>query len=121
MASTFHEQDLEVRGDDGWLKMYRFDLSPQPWIDFIARNWYICTHPDSHFTQRLMVARTDGGSRLTLANGELAERSADGAVQRQELTSADEVIDALANRFQLELGADTRAGLERVLPALLRA
>ncbi|CAG9175527.1 arylamine N-acetyltransferase family protein [Cupriavidus pinatubonensis] len=120
-ASTFHGQDLEVRGDQGWLKVYRFDLTPQPWIDFIARNWYICTHPDSPFTQRLMVARTDGDVRLTLANGELAERAADGTVHRQPLSTAGDVIDVLAARFHVALDADSRAGLERVLPALLGA
>ncbi|CAG9170813.1 Arylamine N-acetyltransferase [Cupriavidus laharis] len=120
MPNAFHCQDLEVRGAEGWLKVYRFDLSPQPWIDFIPRNWYLSTHPDSHFTQRLMAARTDGDLRLTLANGELAERSTDGTLRRQALASADDVIDALANRFQLELDADTRDGLGRVLPTLLR-
>jgi N-hydroxyarylamine O-acetyltransferase len=121
MPGAFHCQDLEVRGADDWLKVYRFDLSPQPWIDFVPRNWYISTHPDSIFTQRLMLARTDGGLRLTLANGELAERSTDGTLRRQTLTSADDVIDAIASRFQVELDAETRDGLARVLPTLLRA
>ncbi|CAG2134822.1 Arylamine N-acetyltransferase [Cupriavidus yeoncheonensis] len=121
MAGAFHCQDLEVRGAEGWLKVYRFDLSPQPWIDFIPRNWYISTHPDSIFTQRLMLARTDGDLRLTLANGDLAERSANGSSRRQTLASADDVIDALVNRFQLELDAEVRDRLGRVLPALLHA
>ena len=118
-GDAFHCRDLEVRGPDGWLKVYRFDLSPQPWIDFIPRNWYISTHPDSIFTQRLMLARTDGDLRLTLANGELAERSAKGNLRRQILTSADDVIDAIVNRFQVELDADLRDRLGRVLPTLL--
>ncbi|WER48282.1 arylamine N-acetyltransferase [Cupriavidus sp. WKF15] len=121
MPGAFHCQDLEVRGAQGWLKVYRFDLSPQPWIDFISRNWYISTHPDSIFTQRLMLARSDGDVRLTLANGELAERRADGTLRRQTLTSADDVIDAVVNRFQVELDADLRDGLGRVLPTLLHA
>ncbi len=121
MPTAFHCQDLEVRGAQGWLKVYRFDLSPQPWIDFIPRNWYISTHPDSIFTQRLMLARTDGDLRLTLANGELAERSAKGSLRRQTLTSAEDVIDAIVNRFRVELDADLRDRLGRVLPTLLHA
>lgn len=38
-----------VRGRSGWLPLYRFDLRPQLWIDYIPRNWYTSTHPHSVF------------------------------------------------------------------------
>lgn len=118
-ASAFHSYDLQARGDAGWIPVYRFDLTPQPSIDFVARNWYVSTHPDSVFLQRLMAARTDGGTRVTLANGELAERAPDGSVRRKQLQHADAVVQALSDRFGILLDDDLRHGLMAVLPALL--
>ncbi|RDK10548.1 arylamine N-acetyltransferase family protein [Cupriavidus lacunae] len=118
-ATAFHSYDLEVRGDAGWIKVYRFDLTPQPWIDFVPRNWYVSTHPDSIFLQQLMAARTDGGTRVTLANGELAERAPDGSVRHTQLASAEAVVQVLSDRFGLLLDDDLRRGLMNALPPLL--
>lgn len=118
-ASAFHTCDLQARGEAGWIPIYRFDLTPQLPIDFVARNWYVSTHPDSVFLQRLMAARTDGGTRLTLANGELAERAPDGSVRRTHLRHADAVVQVLSDRFGLLLDQELQDGLMAALPALL--
>ncbi|MCO4864782.1 arylamine N-acetyltransferase [Cupriavidus sp. WGlv3] len=118
-TSAFHSYDLQARGDAGWIPVYRFDLTPQPPIDFEARNWYVSTHPDSVFLQRLMAARTDGGTRVTLANGELAERAPDGSVRRTHLQHADAVVQALSERFGIVLDDELRQGLMAALPDLL--
>ncbi|WP_316153844.1 arylamine N-acetyltransferase [Cupriavidus sp. BIC8F] len=118
-TTAFHSYDLEARGGAGWIKVYRFDLTPQPWIDFVPRNWYVSTHPDSVFLQRLMAARTDGGTRVTLADGDLAERAADGTVRRTRLASPEAVVQALSDRFGVLLDDDLRRGLADALPALL--
>jgi N-hydroxyarylamine O-acetyltransferase len=120
-GSAFHCLDLEVRGEGGWMKVYRFDLTPQEWIDFVSRNWYVATHPDSVFVQRLMAARTDGAARLTLLNGDLAERAADGSVSKVRLGTPADVIDALSNRFGLTLDDPLRAALADALPNLLQS
>jgi len=122
-GTSFHCHDLAVRDatvdESGWRVMYRFDLTPQPQIDFVARNWYVSTHPDSHFTRSLMVARTDGNTRLSLGNGSLTERAPDGSVRKCELASADTVIDTLSARFRIRLDADLRAALAERLPAVI--
>ncbi|MBB2917319.1 arylamine N-acetyltransferase family protein [Cupriavidus alkaliphilus] len=118
-ASAFHSYDLQARGDAGWIPVYRFDLTPQPPIDFVARNWYVSTHPESVFLQRLMAARTDAGTRVTLANGELAERAPDGSVRRTHLQHADAVVQALSARFGIVLDDELRQGLMAALPDLL--
>lgn len=119
-AGAFHIYDLQARGDAGWIPIYRFDLTPQPSIDFEPRNWYVSTHPDSIFLRRLMAARTDAdGTRVTLADGELAERAPDGSVRRTQLQQADAVVQALSDRFGILLDQDLRDGLMAALPALL--
>ncbi|WP_454753070.1 arylamine N-acetyltransferase family protein [Cupriavidus necator] len=118
-GTAFHSYDLEARGDAGWIKVYRFDLTPQPWIDFVPRNWYMSTHPDSIFLHRLMAARTDGGTRVTLADGDLAERDSDGTVRRQRLGTPEAVLQVLSARFGLQLDDVLRRELMAALPPLL--
>lgn len=120
-GSAFHSYDMEARGDAGWIKLYRFDLTPQPWIDFVPRNWYVSTHPDSAFLHRLMAARTDAGTRVTLADGELAERAPDGTVRRQRLATPEAVVQVLSERFGVQLDDQLRSGLMAALPPLLAA
>lgn len=138
-STAFHCYDLAVRNPeaeqdnadragaadeadeaDAWRVMYRFDLTPQPQIDFVARNWYVSTHPDSHFTRTLIAARTDDtGARLSLGNGNLTERTPDGRVHKTVLASADAVIGVLAERFGIRPEPGLRAALAARLPAVL--
>jgi len=132
-GTSFHAYDLAVRNPDAgasrnaddaddWRVLYRFDLTPQPQIDYVARNWYVSTYPDSHFTQMLIAARTDAdGTRLSLGNGSLTERMPDGTVRKTELATASDVIDVLANRFGIRIDDDLRAALAARLPAVLAA
>ena len=129
-GTGFHCYDLAVRdpdaGDaddaDTWRVLYRFDLTPQPRIDYVARNWFVSTHPDSHFTRTLIAARTEAdGTRLALGNATLTERPPGGTVRRTVLASADEAIDVLAGRFGIHLDDALRAALAARLPAVLAA
>lgn len=122
-GTGFHSYDLAIADDaDRWRVLYRFDLTPQPQIDYVSRNWYVSTHPDSHFTQTLVAARTEAdGTRLSLGNGSLTARSPDGTVRKTELSLTDDagaVIDLLAGRFGIRIDDDLRAALAARLPAL---
>ncbi|MGH8355783.1 MAG: arylamine N-acetyltransferase family protein [Pseudomonas sp.] len=113
---------LETRAGDDWAPVYHFDLAPQPWVDYIARNWYTATHPDSVFRQMLMAARTEGSTRLTLGNGSFSRRHADGRVEQQRLASAAELVELLRGEFRLNLdperdGEPLRRRLEGILQA----
>ncbi|MGO4329438.1 arylamine N-acetyltransferase [Cupriavidus sp. 2TAF22] len=120
-SAAFHLYDMEVRGADGWFRIYRFDLSPQQAIDYEARNWYTSTHPDSLFRQALCVARSQVDTRMTLLNDEFAVRATDGSVHRQRLDSPDKIIEVLAERFGLALEHADAQALKAILPALLQA
>lgn len=97
---------LQTRVAEAWLPVYHFDLQASPWIDFAARNWYTATHPQSIFRQMLMAARTDGSTRLTLANGTFKRHYADGRVEQRLIESAAEVLAVLRNEFLLNLDPD---------------
>lgn len=98
-----------------WRPMYLFDLQRQEDIDYTVGNWYVSTHPQSPFTQRLMVARTGDGWRKTLNNGSFAIHRMNAQSERRELTEVDELIDVLQREFGLDVD-----GLPRIRQALAR-
>jgi N-hydroxyarylamine O-acetyltransferase len=94
---------------DAWHDVYELTLEEMPPIDRIVANWYTSTHPASHFRSRLTVARAlpDGG-RLTVVNRELTIRRRDGSAEHHVLTSPDELLAVLAERFDLRFPPGTR-------------
>ncbi|WPO77577.1 arylamine N-acetyltransferase family protein [Flavobacterium sp. KACC 22761] len=46
---------LQILVGKEWSNLYSFNLSPQRWIDFKPANYYNYSHPDSFFTQNLIV------------------------------------------------------------------
>ncbi|SDY40288.1 N-hydroxyarylamine O-acetyltransferase [Flavobacterium aquidurense] len=46
---------LQILIGQEWTNLYSFDLAPQRWIDFKPANYYNYSHPDSVFTQKLIV------------------------------------------------------------------
>jgi N-hydroxyarylamine O-acetyltransferase len=94
---------------DTWHDVYDFTLEEMPPIDRIVANWYTSTHPASHFKSRLTVARAlpDGG-RLSILNRELTVRRRDGTAEHHVLSSPDELLAVLAERFGLAFPPGTR-------------
>ena len=93
---------------DGWRDLFEFTLEPMPEPDREMGNWYTSTSPRSRFREALMVARATDHGRVTLQDLELTQRAHDGTSKTQLLTSRRELLDALAEHFQLRFPADTR-------------
>ncbi len=88
-----------------WHDVYEFTLEEMPEIDRLLANWYLTTHPQSHFRDRLMVARAFEGGRHTLLNREFTQRTLDGGVQTTILKTADALERVLTEVFDLHLDA----------------
>lgn len=88
-----------------WHDVYEFTLEEMPQIDRLLANWYLTTHPDSHFRDRLMVARAFEGGRHTLLNREFTRRTLDGSVQTTVLKTPDALGRVLTEVFDLHLQA----------------
>jgi N-hydroxyarylamine O-acetyltransferase len=95
--------ELQARLGDDWTPLYRFDLQPQQLADYALVNWYLSHHPQSHFLNGLMVARTDAGGRYTLRDNVLTVRHADGHVEARTLDSPAALRAALETEFRLVL------------------
>lgn len=93
-----------VGGD--WRLLYRFTLDPTWPIDYEVANHYVATHPNSHFVQRLGVARVLPRGRLTLREGRLTEHRLGEASLVQEIEGADATRAVLAERFGIAVADD---------------
>jgi len=103
----------QVLFGESWEDVAELTLEEMPLIDREVANWYTSAHPGSHFKNRLLVARAlPDGARLGLLNRELTERHRDGTAERRVLTSPDELLAVLDERFGLSFPARTRFSCE---------
>ena len=99
----FHQVLLE----DGWKDICDFTLEQMPLIDREVANWYTSTHPESHFRDRLLVARaTPEDGRVTIQNDIFNMRNAAGVANKQKITSKEDRLQILARHFGLRFDMD---------------
>jgi N-hydroxyarylamine O-acetyltransferase len=110
---------LEAFVQPSWRTLYRFDLQPQLLPDYEMSNWYVSTHPDSHFTFALSAARPTPGSRIALSNNQLTVYRAGARPEQRILATAAELRSVLRETFGLAL-PDT-PDLDAVLTKLTAA
>ena len=91
----------EVRSE--WRTLYRFDLQEQVLPDYELASWYLSNHPESHFVQRLIAARTAPERRYALRGNELAIHELNGETERRSLKSAGALREVLSETFGIAL------------------
>src|SRR5262249_17504137 len=85
-SRLFQQARLGEEGTD----VYEFTLEEMPMIDRELANWFTSAHPQSHFKNRLLVARAaPDGVRITLLNDELGIRTRDGSSHKRYVTSPE--------------------------------
>ncbi len=107
---------LEAQLDRAWRPLYRFDLTEQHPVDYVAINYYLSTSPASHFTTGLIAARTEPGRRYALRNTQLAIHHTGGETERTTLASARELRGVLEATFGIAVPRDP--ALDAVLDRL---
>ncbi|HEY3253262.1 MAG TPA: arylamine N-acetyltransferase, partial [Polyangiaceae bacterium] len=88
-----------------------FTLEEMPAIDRELANWYTSAHPNSHFKNRLIVARAaPEGQRLSILNDQFTLRERHGTATTQPIASAPHLLEVLRKQFGLSFPAGTRFG-----------
>ena len=100
-----------VRGE--WMPLYRFDLQEQFPPDYEFSNYYLSTHPRSHFKSNLYAGRIEARRRLALHNSQFNIHHLGGPSATRILTSAAELREVLERDFLIKLPESPE--LERVL------
>ncbi len=117
LLQTAHGFMLEAKLEGTWKPLYAFDLQPQVLEDYVMPNWYLSTHPESHFLDRIVAARVLRDRRYALRNGDLATHVPAGTTERRSLGSGAEIRQALEELFGVRVpaGRDVDAALDRAV------
>lgn len=112
-----YQLEAEVRGE--WQPLYMFTARPQPRIDLEVGSWYVSTHPDSFFVTGVTAALVTDDARWNLRGRNLAIHRA-GETEKIRFDTAAEVLDALTDRFGIDLtdlgdAADVEAHVNELL------
>jgi arylamine N-acetyltransferase len=107
---------LESEIRNKWEPLYMFSTRPFPMIDRQVGSWYVSTYPDSHFVYGLTAALITDDARWNLRGRNLAIHSK-GESERIRFDSAAQVVDALTERFGIDLTGlgDVEARVNEVL------
>jgi arylamine N-acetyltransferase len=89
-----------IRGE--WQSLYEFATRTAPPIDLKVASWYVSTHPSSHFVTSLMVSLVTAEGRCNLSGRNLAIHRG-GATEKIRLEDASAVVDALIERFGINV------------------
>lgn len=103
---------LQARIEDRWEPVYELSDQARTMREFVAANRITAEAPDSHFRQRLMVARTTPEARMLLLFNRLSLRRPDGGLERHHL-SASELQEVLVELFHLPFEPAWRPILEQ--------
>jgi N-hydroxyarylamine O-acetyltransferase len=94
-----------------WRDFYGFTTERQYPSDFGMANFFTATWPESHFFTKIIVQITGPEVRQGLVGNELTVASpVDGEIEKRTLTK-DEILDAVSNRFGIELSDAERDGI----------
>lgn len=94
---------MQSRFGGAWRTLYRFGLQEQFQVDYEVTNWYLSTHPSSHFLHGLIAARPESDRRYALRNNEFAIHHRNGPTERRLLGTAAELRQTLAETFRITL------------------
>lgn len=99
----------QVRFGAEWQDVCEFTLEEMPAIDREVANWFTSAHPNSHFKNRLVVARAaPEGQRLSILNDQFTHRERHGTASTQPISSPDELLRVLTVKFGLSFPEGTR-------------
>ena len=109
----------EIRGE--WQALYEFATRTVPAIDLKVGSWYVSTHPSSIFVTSLMVSLIVADGRCNLDGRDLTYHR-DGDTEKVRLDDATSVVDALTERFGINVAdAGERGLLEARIDGLVQA
>jgi N-hydroxyarylamine O-acetyltransferase len=101
----------QVRFGAAWHDVCEFTLEEMPPIDREVANWYTSAHANSHFKNRLVVARAaPEGQRLSILNDRFTLRERYGTATTREISSAPALLEMLLKQFGLSFPPGTRFG-----------
>ncbi len=93
-------------GADRWVNVVEFTVIPQSPVDYELSSWYTSTHPESLFTNNLIVERPTDDARRMIFNNMFIERLRGQEQTMHEIADVDELAQLLDRHFGLPVETD---------------
>jgi len=93
-------------GADRWENVVEFTVTPQSLVDYELSSWYTSTHPESLFTNNLIVERPTADARRMIFNNMFIERLCGQEQTTHEIVGVDELTRLLDTHFGLPVETD---------------
>jgi len=93
-------------GTDRWENVVEFTATPQAPVDYELSSWYTSTHPESLFTNNLIVERPTADARRMIFNNMFIERMRGQEQTMHEIADVNELSKLLDTHFGLPVETD---------------
>lgn len=108
---------LEAKVKGAWQVLYAFDLTPNYPADYDVCNWYVSSHPGSHFVTNLVAARAAKEGRHVLHDMQYSFYPLGAEAEKRQVHSVDEIKNLLENVFHIRTAGVS--GLDERLEAVI--
>jgi len=98
------ELTLQARLKHGWAHVYRVIPYPRYDAEYEITNWFTATHPSAPYLGNIIVAKPGPErTRVTMYNGRVTIRDADGRADKRWLSRDSDYYDVLRAEFGLNM------------------
>lgn len=108
---------LEADMAGKWEPLYVFDLTPCYLADYEMSNWYVSTHPSSHFVHDLVVVRNTRAGRHVIYNTRYTFYGLDSVPASMQLATVEDILHLLQGEFGI--AASRIPGLQHQLERII--
>ena len=104
-VSQFRDHQFIIQRHDGkeWTNLYSFENIEVSEEDIDISNYYMSTHPNSHFYHHKFVGRSTKEGRIGLFNNKMSIRKGINVVNKKRVDFGDDWIEILKREFSLHL------------------
>lgn len=94
---------IQRETEKGWADLYSFEIVEISREDIEIANYYMSTHPDSHFYKHKFVGKHTKDGRKGLFNNKMSVRKGIKVVDKKKVEFGLEWLEVIKNEFSVEL------------------
>ncbi len=98
-----HQHMIQRQTEKGWTNLYSFEEVEISEQDISISNYYMSTHPHSHFHDNKFVGKITEEGRVALFNNKMSIRKGIHVVAKNRVEYGDKWLEIIKNEFSLDL------------------
>ena len=98
-----HQFMITRQTENGWENQYSFEQVEVSEEDIFISNYYMSTHPKSHFYEHKFVGKYTKDGRVGLFNNKMSIRKGVKVVAKKKVDFGEDWIETIKNEFNLNL------------------